>query len=42
MKKLKEFIGTGEFDIIDNEYHNFIERLPRDQAIAKYGECDVY
>ena len=42
MRKLKDFDSVGEFNIIDNEYHNFIERLPRDEAIAKYGECDVW
>ena len=41
MKKLKEFENTGEFRIIDAFNHTFVERLPRDEAIAKYGECEV-
>ena len=39
--KLKTFIGTGEFEIIDDWNHQYIETLPRDEAIAKYGECEV-
>ena len=40
--KLKEFINTGEFEIIDDWNHQFVECLPRDEAIAKYGECEVW
>ena len=42
MRKLKEFVSTGEFGIIDNFNHQWVEQLPRDKAIAKYGECDVW
>lgn len=41
MKKLEEFKSAGRFNIIDNWTHNFVESLPRDVAIAKYGYCDV-
>ena len=42
MKKLKDYTSVGEFDIIDEWNHTFIESLPRDEAIAKYGECEVW
>lgn len=42
MKKLKDFRQTGEFGIIDNRTHHYIEDLPREEAIAKYGECEVW
>lgn len=40
--KLKEYTGTGRFNIIDDWNHQFIESLPREEAIAKYGECEVW
>ena len=39
--KLKDFTNTGEFRIIDDFNHRYVETLPRKEAIAKYGECDV-
>ena len=39
--KLKTFVNTGEFYIIDEWTGRWIETLPRDKAIAKYGECEV-
>lgn len=42
MHKLKDFVNTGEFRIIDCRTHQEVETLPRDEAIAKYGECDVW
>lgn len=41
MKKLKEIMSAGEFEIIDEWNHQWVEDLPRDEAIAKYGECEV-
>ena len=41
MKKLKDYVTAGEFEIVDNWNHQHIEDLPRDEAIAKYGECNV-
>ena len=41
MKKLKEYVNTGEFRIIDAFNHSFVERLPRNEALEKYGECMV-
>lgn len=40
--KLKTFANSGEFEIIDDWNHQWVERLPRDKALAKYGECEVY
>ena len=42
MKKLKEIMSAGEFEIIDEWNHQWVEDLPRDEAIAKYGECEVW
>ena len=39
--KLKTFVKTGKFHIIDNWTGQWIETLPRNKAIAKYGECEV-
>lgn len=41
MKKLKEYVSIGRFNIIDNWNHQWVESLPRDEAIAKYGECEA-
>lgn len=41
MRKLKENMSAGEFEIIDDWNHQWVEDLPRDDAIAKYGECEV-
>ena len=41
MKKLKEYASIGRFNIIDNWNHQWVESLPRDEAIAKYGECEA-
>jgi len=41
MKKLKEYVSIGRFNIIDDWNHQWVESLPREEAIAKYGECDV-
>lgn len=41
MPRLKDFVYTGEFRIIDGWNHQEVEFLPRDEAIAKYGDCDV-
>ena len=42
-RKLKELTGSriGEFEIIDDWNHQWVEDLPWDKAIAKYGECEV-
>ena len=40
-KMLKELTGVGEFEIIDDWNHELIETLPRDEAVAKYGECKM-
>lgn len=40
--KLKTFTNTGEFYIIDEWTGRWIETLPRNKAIAKYGECEVW
>ena len=43
MKKLKEISAdVGEFEIIDEWNHQWVEDLPRVEAIAKYGECEVW
>lgn len=42
MKKLREIMSAGEFEIIDDWNHQWLEDLPRDEAIAKYGDCDVW
>ena len=42
MRKLKDFITTGEFEIIDEFNCQYVETLPRDKAVAKYGECEVW
>lgn len=39
---LKEIMSAGEFEIIDEWNHQWVEDLPRDEAIAKYGECEVW
>ena len=40
--KLKEFMNSGEFEIIDDWNHQYVETLNRTEALAKYGECDVW
>ena len=40
--KLNTFINTGEFEIIDEWTHQYIETLPFAEAFAKYGECEVW
>lgn len=44
MKTLKELncTDTAEFEIIDEWTHREIETLPRDETLAKYGNCKVY
>ena len=41
-RKLKEINGAGEFEIIDDWNHQWVEDLSRSEAIAKYGECEVW
>ena len=41
-RKLKEFISTGVFEIIDEWTHRYIEDLPWKEAFAKYGDCEVW
>ena len=40
--KLKTFVNSGEFEIIDDWNHQYVETLPRDEAINKYGDCEVW
>ena len=40
--KLKEFINTATFNIIDDWTCMWIERLGAKEAIEKYGDCDVW
>lgn len=40
--KLAEFTKTEVFRIIDQHTHQYIETLPRDEAIAKYGQFEVW
>ena len=40
--KLKTFINTGEFEIIDEWTHHWIADLPWEEAFEKYGECEVW
>lgn len=42
MNKLKDFVHTGEFGIIDQHTHQYKETLPYQEAVEKYGERDVY
>ena len=38
---LKDFVNTVKFMVIDDWTKKHIETLPADEAIAKYGECEV-
>lgn len=40
-RKLRDFINTSVFGIIDDWTHQYIERLHKADAIAKYGDCNV-
>ena len=40
--KLIEYVNSGEFEIIDEWNHQYIETMPRDEALAKYGDCPVW
>ena len=42
IKPLKEYHGSAEYELIDIWTHQYIESLPYDEAIAKYGDCDVW
>ena len=42
MDKIGKITKAGEFVIIDNWNHQYVETLPREQAIEKYGECEAY
>lgn len=42
MKKLREYTSSGEYEIISERTHQYIEDLPRDEANAKYGDCEVW
>ena len=41
-RKLKDLHDVGEFEIIDDWNHQWVEDLPLAEAIAKYGECEVW
>lgn len=41
-EKLESFIDTAEFRIIDQRTHQYIETLPRAEAIEKYGKYEVW
>ena len=44
MKKLKDYDNSdvAEFEIIDEWTKQYVETLGRDEALKKYGDCDVY
>lgn len=44
MKKLKELNNSrvAQFQIVDEWSHQYVETLDRDDAIRKYGNCEVY
>ena len=41
-RKLKDYTNTGEFEIIDEWTHQWIENLPWEKAFEKYGDCEVW
>lgn len=41
-RKLKEYVETGVFEIIDEWTHQWIADLPWKEAFEKYGDCDVW
>ena len=40
--KLKDFVNTGIFEVIDEWTHQWIADLPWEEAFEKYGDCDVW
>lgn len=40
-RKLKECNTTAKFELIDAWTHRLIAKLPADEALAIYGECEV-
>lgn len=41
MGKLRNFVNAEVFDIIDDWTHQHLATLKREEAIEKYGECEV-
>lgn len=41
MRLVKDCVSIGEFEIIDDWNHQYVETLPRNEAIKKYGSCPV-
>ena len=41
-RKLKDYTGTGVFEIIDEWTHQWIADLPWEEAFEKYGDCEVW
>ena len=42
MRKLRELENTGVFEIIDQWTHMHVETLGYDDAVAKYGDCEIW
>ena len=38
---VKNALSTAKFNIIDNNTHQWVESLPRDEAVKKYGDIEI-